>query len=382
MQPDPIPPPRELADRLRRALERMPEEGSAPAASSHAASLFAETFGAAPAMAAEACAFAPLAAEHTDYFAGFGLLVRQRGGVAVAAQAASGGGRLTVTGADDTLLARLLEAIRARLAHVEGLAGPLDVAISSTVVSGGDDTLLAAAATAFLRATGFGDDPALLARTAAGAVQEVLERPLGPARVLAALADGPLALIDAHTFEHLALDKPASTGFAVVDAVLPRQDYQRLWERAALVERSVERLRQAGFPDASSLRAVEHRDLPLALSRVEPTARPLLRHLISEDRRVPRMVAALKREDSQILGAMMLMSHASRRDELGESSPLADFVATEAEAAEGIYGARPAGASGAQILIVGRPFLLPAFLDRLSAGAQERFDHPVTTHIL
>lgn len=382
MQPDPIPPPRELADRLRRALERVPQEGQAPAAAPHAAALYRETFGHEPTLTAGAGAYAPLAAEHTDLFAGFGLLVRLPGGVAVAARPASGAARLTVTGADDALLARLLEALRARLAHVESMTAPLDVAVSSTVVGAEPSAQLAAAAAAFLRAAGFASDPTLLARTAAGAVQEVLERPSGPALPLGALAEGPLALIDAHTYEFLALDRPEGAGFALIETGEPPAGELRLWERAALVERCVAGLRQAGFPDASSLRAVEHRDLPAALAQIEARARPLIRHLVSEDRRVPRMVAAIKREDCQILGALMLMSHASRRDDLGETTPLIDLVTSEAEAAEGIYGARPAGAAGAQILVIGRPFLLPGFLDRVAARVTEQYDRTITTHIL
>jgi galactokinase len=374
MQPDPVPPPRELADRFRRALQRMPAERGSGQAVLQAAELFRETFGAEPASIGDACGFVPVAAEHTHYFPGFGLLARLPWGVAVAVRTAAEAPAVTTVGADAARVARLVDVLRARLAQA-GIRSPaMEVAVAATLDGGGEEAVLGAIARAFVRTLEAPAGPPL-ARVAAGAVEEVLGRPYGPAYILAAEVDADLALIDAGTSEAIEVDRPEGAGLGLLEfgkESLP--DLSVFWERAAVVEYSLEQLRDAGFQNLSSLRKLEHQDLPGALNRIDASARPLIRHLVTEDRRVTRMVAALKRADPQILGAMLMMSFASQREDLRSSIPLVDFAVGHAEAAEGIYGARMAGAGyGGRILVVGRPFLLPGYLDALQDDVAVRY---------
>jgi len=94
--------------------------------------------------------------------------------------------------------------------------------------------------------------------------------------------------------------------------------------------------------------------------------RPGLKYLVTENRRVQRLVAAIRNEDWQLMGGLMFMSHASRRDDWGITSPIQDFVVDEAErfTIEGVYGASQVG-EGSFVLIAGQPIRLPAFLDHL-----------------
>jgi galactokinase len=56
------------------------------------------------------------------------------------------------------------------------------------------------------------------------------------------------------------------------------------------------------------------------------------RHLVTDNRRVQKMVAALRRSDWQMVGALLLMSHASRRDAWQGTSAEADFLVEHVEA--------------------------------------------------
>jgi len=375
MLPDPIPPSRELADRFRRALERLPDQGGAEEAEQQAAALFSETFGTLPSTVSSARGYAPLVAEHTAFFPGFGLLLRLPGGTGVAVGKSEGAGALTAIGVEATRLTRLFEVLQHRLSESQGSAN-LKVAITSTMIAGGDEAVWPAVAAALLQALAPSDDRRG-APLAAEAVEEVLQRPLGVSRILAGLDGDSVVLVDTGTCESLGLERPEATAFAIIElGETSASEATSDWERLALVESTVERLRGAGFPSLSSLRKLEHQDLPDALLRVEPSARPLIHHLVTEDRRIPRMVAALKRADPQILGALLLMSQASRREEHGDDiSPVIDHITRQAEGTEGIYGARLSGSpDGRRIVVVGRSFLLPAFLDALANELKERFE--------
>jgi galactokinase len=382
MSSDSAPPPHALAQRFRQALDRRGAGGGPDEAARLTRGLFAEAFAAEPTSDAVVWTYTPLIAEHTHYFPGFALLARLPGAVAVASR--PGGTRFAAAGPYGALLERLDAALLARLPASDGGEGSVEVALLAGEGPGGEEALLGAAAAALLSVRAPRVPPETGVRIAAEAVQEVLGRPYGPGYVLASALAEPLALVDCATYEAIPVDIPEGVGFGLLELGTQSVPLSAVfWERAALVESALERLRQSGAHGLASLRRLEHRDLPAALDRLGPAERPFIRHLVSEDRRVPRLVAALRRGDAQVLGALLLMSQASRRDDARDSAEAAEFAVALSADEEGVYGARMAGAGyGGRILYVGRSFLLPEFLDRAVSAVAERSGHEPTFFLL
>lgn len=368
------------------------------AAQDRARSLFAEAFGATAEGAAFAPGYIPLSGEHTAYFDGLALLLRLPGGVAVAVGRVPGSARLVVQHGDARPRQRDLDADAegwgnnaelARLVRVLwqawGAAADLVVAAHLALPDAGTETLLGAVASATGHALDdrFGRDEDIIA-VGAEAVGEVLGRPSGPALLIAAQEAGPLVLVDTATQQAEALPEPEQLGWGLVDTRRDQEAPGSFYRnRIGMLESAVADLQRSGFDGLRSLRGIDHSEVPDALDSLRGDAKRFVRHLLSEDRRVQRLLAALRKEDGQVVGAHLLMSHASWRDDWQASTPEAEFVVREVETAEGIYGARPVGGGfGRGVLIAGRPFLIPAFLDTLAERFTAEFGIPPATSVL
>ncbi|MEP0547049.1 MAG: hypothetical protein ABJF88_08960 [Rhodothermales bacterium] len=388
-----------LARRVRSALGQRPAPPDPEAARQRVRALFTEAFGAAATAAAFAPVYAPLSGEHTAYFDGLALLLRLPGGVSVAVGRASGPARLVVQRGDarprnramdagidgwgeNAALARLVRAlVRAQGAPADGLSVALHLAPPTPE----PDALLAATASATGRAfaTLFGAEEGVVA-TGAEAVSEVLGRPFGPALLIAAAKGSPLVLADAATHGAEALPEPEHMGWGFVDTRrAPEPVGSSYRHRVAVLDDAVADLRRGGFEGLRSLRGLDHRDVPDALDSLRGEAKRIVRYLAGEDRRVQRLLVALRKGDGQVVGAHLLMSEASRRDDWQAGTPEAEFVVREVEKAEGIYGARTVGGGvGGGLLVVGRPFLVPPFLDALAERFEAEFGIRPATSVL
>ncbi len=204
---------------------------------------------------------------------------------------------------------------------------------------------------------------------------EVLGRPFGPAPLIAAMEAGSLVLVDAATHRAEILPEPEHMGWGLVDTRRVEEPAGSFYRhRRAVLDAAVADLRDGGFDGLRSLRGVDHQDLPDALDQLRGEAKRVVRHLATEDRRVQRLLVALRKGDGQVVGAHLLMSQASWHDDWQASTPEAEFVVREVEKAEGIYGARAVGGGvGGILLVVGRPFLVPPFLDTLAERFEEAF---------
>jgi galactokinase len=384
MDSDPIPPPRDLAQRVRRALDRISVRDEPRDIGHLADKLFQEIYGSPPTDTVGVSTYVPLIAEHTRYFGGFGVLMRVPGGVGAAVRSTLRGFEVAVTGPNQEVVQSFLAALSRLLGQQDADIGGVQIAVVSESRVVGEESVLAAAGVAFLRAIRYSGDAEKISALITAAMETVLLRPCGPAQVLATLDGGPIVLIDAGSYEHIALERPEALGAAIIDVGVERSpDPSVFRERAALLETSLQQLRQRGYATLTSLRRLEHHELPRALSAVDSGARPFLRHLVTEDRRVPRLVAAVRREDPQVVGALLLMSHASRRDEVRASIEEVEYVIGLAEAADGVYGARVAGLGyGGRVVLVGRPFVLPDIVDDLVQQFIRHFDIDATATLL
>lgn len=394
-----------------RALDRMQEREMLhpDQLAAQARTLLDECFGASeePVETAFAYGATGLASEHTDYFDGFGLLFSLPYGTAVAVrQAEKAPSRILFEDSEKRRVFELEGGAPAEAAAsapaawacvveraVQRLRPPerhVEVAVVSTVLPCCGEAYLAALAVAAARAlqrrfdtSGEGEVERLQGLFAA-----CVDRPFSMAYGLAAHAGEPRAftLVDTRTHEHLPVEAPARDvlGWGLVDTrVPPAHDAAYYRQRRERADEALALLRRRGFEGLTSFRELEHRTLGRALDALPRPLRPLVRHLVTENQRVQKLVAAVRRRDWQMFGALLLMSHASQRSD-GEGTPAeVDLVVEEVEAMsiEGMYGARRTGRGGC-VLVAGQPFVVPAFLDRVKTAFEERFGRAPETMLL
>lgn len=106
--------------------------------------------------------------------------------------------------------------------------------------------------------------------------------------------------------------------------------------------------------EIEALRDVPYQGLPTALDRLDdPRLRPLVRHVVTEDRRVEQVVALAEAGDFRAIGPVLTEGHASLRDDFRVSCPELDLVVEAATGAGGL-GARMTGGGfgGSAIVLV------------------------------
>ncbi|MEV5979220.1 galactokinase [Streptomyces sp. NPDC052114] len=104
----------------------------------------------------------------------------------------------------------------------------------------------------------------------------------------------------------------------------------------------------------SHLRDVPYAELPDALRKLtDEKIRRYVRHIVSDDHRVERVIELLDAGDARAIGPVLTEGHASLRDDLRISCPELDLVVSSANAA-GALGARMTGGGfgGSAIVLV------------------------------
>jgi galactokinase len=93
-----------------------------------------------------------------------------------------------------------------------------------------------------------------------------------------------------------------------------------------------------------ALRDVPYGELDAALARIgdDDEVRRLVRHVVTEDQRVERVVALLESGETRAIGPVLTEGHASLRDDFRVSCPELDLV-VEAALTAGALGARMTG---------------------------------------
>jgi galactokinase len=130
-------------------------------------------------------------------------------------------------------------------------------------------------------------------------------------------------------------------------------------------------LRALGF---SSFAAALHVDDPLGLSALQ---RDTFLHVVTEARRVRDAVEAMRANQPDRFGRILLDGHASLRDRLRVSSPALDRL-VDAAMASGAIGARLTGAGFGGCAVV---FCSRGDLAKVRDGLIERFYSGVADHI-
>ncbi|MFD7387803.1 galactokinase [Streptomyces sp. NPDC059852] len=100
----------------------------------------------------------------------------------------------------------------------------------------------------------------------------------------------------------------------------------------------------AALLGVDALRDVPYAELDAALARIgdDEEVRRLVRHVVTEDQRVERVVALLESGETRAIGPVLTEGHASLRDDFRVSCPELDLV-VEAALSAGALGARMTG---------------------------------------
>ena len=154
-------------------------------------------------------------------------------------------------------------------------------------------------------------------------------------------------LIDCRTlaYEHipLRLDE-AGLGIVIVNSAVKRALASSAYNaRRAECENAVDTLRaRLRRPDLTALRDVTAAEI--AAVDIDSTPMRRARHVVTEIGRVAACVEALRTDDFASVGALMLESHQSLRDDFDVSSEQLDLLVALATAQDYVLGARVTGA--------------------------------------
>ncbi len=115
---------------------------------------------------------------------------------------------------------------------------------------------------------------------------------------------------------------------------------------------------------------------------MDPEIMKRARHVVTENARVLRSVNALDRGDLQVLGECMFQSHASSRDDFGNSCAELDAMVQCAKTLDGCYGARLSGGGfgGCTVNLVAAD-KAEAFARELGRGYREKTGIAPEMHI-
>lgn len=262
-------------------------------------------------------------------------------------------------------------------------AGPLDVAVVTTVPAMFRSAYWAALATALARAFASAQHPVPSLDTLQRCLETVLDRPFSAA-YLHALTEpsrpapqasteaASLVLVDTFSHEHVQVPPPPTETLAWGAVEVPPAPVAAGALRADVehLDKALAHLQTTDFPRLRSLHALDHQNQQHALTLLPERLRPITRYVMGENRRVPRLVAALRRQDVQMLGALLFMAHHAARTDAQRTSHTADALVEHARGltVEGLFGAVQVDPSGA-LLVAGQPYELPRVLDQLEQAA-------------
>lgn len=333
------------------------------------AQAFPQQFGDSPTLWVRSPGRVNLIGEHTDYNDGFVLPIAIERQFILAARPRDGHDRVrvfsTTLGARDEFDPNNLPHARGWRDYARGVAWALreagypppsiDIALASDVPLGAGLSSSAALEVGLgwtlTQAAGQSIDRARLAQL----MQRAENGWVGVAtgimdQFIAALGQASHALlVDTRDLSYEAVPMPPGVSVVIADTNVKRGLVDS--EYGARRQETAEAARRMG---AASLRDVSADEFDARAAALPDLLRRRARHVVTENDRVLRTVAALKAGDLATVGEMMNESHRSLRDDYQVSHPNLDMLVEMARRAPGVYGARMTGGGfgGATVSLV------------------------------
>jgi galactokinase len=335
-----------------------------------------------------------LIGEHTDYNLGFVCPVALDLATFVATAPANGG-KLRIYSEDrnetrEFQVSELRDAQRQGhwtdypigVAHELIRAGfqvePADLLIRSTVPDGSGLSSSAAlevsSALALLNRRPL--DPLELAKLCQRAEREFVGMPCGIMDQYISVfgRENSATAIDCRSLEHRDVRLPDGITFLAVNSMVKHElsgsAYRdRVRECAAAVEQI-----QRRFPTVASLRDVSPAQFAQIEAELPDVIRRRARHVVTEDDRVNRFVAAAAGGELSAMGQLLVESHRSLQHDYEVSCEELDFLVDTALGIEGVLGSRMTGGGfGGCTVTMLRPRAFEKFLSEITSAYAGRF---------
>ena len=137
------------------------------------------------------------------------------------------------------------------------------------------------------------------------------------------------------------------------------------------------------IPGLKALRDIHMEDLDQLIAGLSQDLQSRARHVVEENARVERAVAALETGDLDLFGLRLGRSHASLRDLYAVSCPELDFLVDAAHAMPGTLGARMTGGGfGGCAVSVVRKQAVPAFVATVPELYAREFDRSASVYVV
>ena len=229
---------------------------------------------------------------------------------------------------------------------ITGLRGVIATTLPPSAGLSSSAAIELASAWALLDESAAGVDPMTLARICQRAENEYVGVKSGLMDQFAEACGvaGAALLLDCRSLEWRPVPLPGDLELVVCHTGSPRHlDGSAYNERRTQCEAAVSII-AAEDPAVRSLRDVTITHLAMAGDRLDPIARRRAEHVVAENERVARTVAALEAGDLATVGEAFAASHASLRDQFEVTSPELDAMVEIAVTVPGVIAARMTGA--------------------------------------
>jgi galactokinase len=155
--------------------------------------------------------------------------------------------------------------------------------------------------------------------------------------------EGSALEIDCRSLTHKVVTLPREVEIIAVNSMVKHELGQSAYrERTEQCAAAVEAIRTR-YPKVSSLRDVDKQMFSEATSLLPDTIRRRARHVVIENERVGKFVAACRSGDLNRMGELFVESHRSLQFDYEVSCEELDFLVDTALGIDGVYGARMTG---------------------------------------
>ncbi len=186
--------------------------------------------------------------------------------------------------------------------------------------------------------------------------------------------DNAAVEIDCRSLKHRYVPLPGDVAFLAVNSMVKHalggSAYRKRVEECAAAVEIIQRRNSA----VESLRDVTPEMLAAAKDDLPETIARRARHVVTENTRVQRFIAASVSSDLAAMGQLFLESHRSLRDDYEVSCAELDFLVECAISVDGVYGARMTGGGfGGCTVNMLRPEAVAGFRETIAAVYEREF---------
>lgn len=248
-----------------------------------------------------------------------------------------------------------------------------NVLIDSEVPLGGGLSSSAALGVSLALALGGPHDPLELAKTARAAEMDFVGVPCGimDQFISAGGEEGAAVLLDCRSLQWRTVKLPPGLAIVTANSMVKHELGESAYRTR--VEECAEAARRLGVPtlrDAASPAGLDG----VILKRA--------RHVVSENARVEKFVAAAAAENLPEMGRLVSESHASLRDDFEVSCAELDFLVETALGVDGVFGARMIGGGfGGSTVNLVRPEAVEALKTTLASEYSKKYGLTPGIHV-